>query len=125
MDRLPPAYDATPGGEAVGSERHVEKRLAGERPVAAEDITKVLTVNKRERPVDDAVSTLEDIDDDLCRQYARDLARADDRDDISPETARRYFAYVRSFLTWAVSRVWYRRTRPRPTTPKARFRPTS
>ncbi len=51
------------------------------------------------------ISNPEDIDDDLCRQYARDLARADGRDDILTRDCRRYFAYVRSFLTWPSTRA--------------------
>lgn len=59
--RLDAAFRALDGhlrldAKAIGGERHVEERLASERPVATEDVAEVLTVNERERPVDDAVS---------------------------------------------------------------------
>ncbi|KAA9400615.1 site-specific integrase [Haloarcula sp. CBA1131] len=101
MDRLPPAYDATPGGDAL--ETAIEKRLvdidSGRYRTNVASVLRKFAAWSRDQH---GISSPEDIDDDLCRQYARDLARADDRDDISPETARRYFAYVRSFLTWGV-----------------------
>ncbi|NLV08149.1 tyrosine-type recombinase/integrase [Haloarcula rubripromontorii] len=101
MNRLPPAYDATPGGDAL--ETAIEKRLvdidSGRYRTNVASVLRKFAAWSRDQH---GISSPEDIDDDLCRQYARDLARADDRDDISPETARRYFAYVRSFLTWAV-----------------------
>jgi len=101
MDRLPPAYDATPKGDAL--EEAIEKRLididSGRYRTNVASVLRKFAAWGRDQH---AISRPKDIDDNLCRQYARELARADDRDDISPETARRYFAYVRSFLTWAV-----------------------
>ncbi|AUG49553.1 integrase (plasmid) [Haloarcula taiwanensis] len=101
MDRLPPAYDATPGDDAL--EAAIEKRLvdidSGRYRTNVASVLRKFATWARDRH---GVASPDDIDENVCRQYARDLARAEDRDDISPETARRYFAYVRSFLTWAV-----------------------
>jgi len=101
MDRGPTEYDATPGADAL--ESAIEKRLvdidSGRYQTNVASVLRKFAAWGRDQH---GITSPEDINDDLCRQYARDLARAEDRDQISPETARRYFAYVRSFLTWAV-----------------------
>ena len=45
------------------------------------------------------VTTPADVDDDLCREYARDLRRDDN---LAASSAHRYYAHIRSFLAWCV-----------------------
>jgi integrase len=49
------------------------------------------------------ITTVSEIDKSVCRNYARALSRVEDSGNITPETARRYYSYLRSFLSWAVA----------------------
>lgn len=51
---------------------------------------------------DRGVAHVEDVDAKLCRRYARGLSRDVDEGNVSKATAHQYWAYVRSFLSWAV-----------------------
>lgn len=101
MNRGPTEYRAATGDDAL--ETAIEKRLvdidSGRYQTNVASVLRKFAAWSRDQH---GITTPEDIDDGLCRQYARALARAHSNDEISPETARRYFAYLRSFLTWAV-----------------------
>jgi integrase len=96
----PVEYDATPGDDAL--ETAIRNRLEDLRSGKYEQNTAYVLRRFANWARPRGVDTVEEIDTTLCRQYARGLSRDVEDGTVSNSTANQYWAYIRSWLSWAV-----------------------